>query len=995
MRNTFFIGLLFLCNFAVAQKQSLAFPTAEGFGKYTSGGRGGKVLFVENLNDDGEGSLRKAIRSKGARTVIFRVSGTIFLETPLFINNDSITLAGQTASGDGICIANHPLKINADQVIIRYLRFRMGDKGAEQDDALAGARQKNVIIDHCSMSWSTDECGSFYDNENFTLQWCILSESLCNSIHEKGAHGYGGIWGGMKASFHHNLLAHHSSRNPRFCGARYHEATKETELADFRNNVIYNWGYNSSYAGENGKYNLVNNYYKPGPATNEKVRHRILEAWQSEDKNGFHDFGQFYIAGNHLDGAPEVTADNWKGVDALEVQGTRYAVHDNAILLNRLRVTVPFEYEITTQHTAQQAYEAVLRQAGASYKRDLIDQRIVDEVSRGSFTYGNQGIIDSQAEVGEWVHLSSLPAPQDSDNDGIPDAWEEAQGLNKNNPKDGNFYMLNPEYTNLEVYINQLVDTVLINRTCHDSYDYLYKELPFDMPKIQPPVFPANEIRITQCGGVGDGITSNTQAFADAMEALSKQGGGSLIVPSGIWYTGPIVFKSNIRLHLEKGALILFTPDKNAYPLIETSFEGLETRRCQSPISGRKLENIAITGEGTINGSGEAWRPLKKGKVTEKHWKEVVNSGGVLKGKDYWFPSEGALQGDLLSQNNLNVPNRELTDEEWLSIRDFLRPVMISFSECKNVLLEGVLFENSPSWNLHPFLCENLIVDGIFARNPAYAQNGDGLDIESCKNVIVVNSTFDVGDDAICLKSGKDENGRRRGKPTENVIVDNCKVFKGHGGFVVGSEMSGGIRNVSVTNCQFMGTDVGLRFKSARGRGGVVENIYADRINMFDIITDSFLFDLYYGGKSASEALEDGDVTPVDEVIPAVTEETPVFRNIYVTNLVSRNARRALFFNGLPEMNISNIHVENAHITAEYGAELSESKDIVLRNLTVIPEKGPALLLNNIKNTKVENFSSPDIATVVQITGTRNDNIQLPETIEKKRIADKFKITKK
>jgi polygalacturonase len=478
------------------------------------------------------------------------------------------------------------------------------------------------------------------------------------------------------------------------------------------------------------------------------------------------------------------------------------------------------------------------------------------------------------------------------------------------------------------------------------------------MPRVQPPVFPSREVRITQYGGVGDGVTLNTQAFADAMTDLSGKGGGKLIVPSGIWYTGPVVFQSNVNLHLEKGALILFTTDVNAYPVIETSYEGITAQRCQSPVSGRNLENIAITGEGSINGSGEAWRPLKREKVTESYWKSVVKSGGLLKTPDLWLPFENAAS---------------------------IRPVMVSLIECKNVLLQGVLFENSANWDIHPLMCENLIVDGIFARNPAYAQNGDGIDIESCKNVIVVNSTFDVGDDAICLKSGKDAEGRQRARATENVIVDNCKVFKGHGGFVVGSEMSGGVRNVSVTNCQFLGTDVGLRFKSKRGRGGVVENIYADHINMFDIITDSFLFDLYYGGKSASESLEDGDVTPVDEHIPSVTEETPEFRNIYVTNLVSRNARRALLFNGLPEMNISNIHLENAYITAEFGAELSESKDITLNNVTVIPTNGPALLLNNVKNTQVSNFHSPDLAIVAQITGTRNENIKLPESISIKK----------
>ncbi|MDR0833235.1 MAG: pectate lyase [Candidatus Symbiothrix sp.] len=455
----FILFTFFLSSIVVAQAQPLAFPGAEGFGQYTSGGRGGKVLFVDNLNDSGEGSLRKAIQAHGPRTVVFRVSGTIFLESHLTINNDSITLAGQSAPGDGICIANYPLHIKADNVIIRYMRFRMGDKGNAQDDAMNGSRKKNIIIDHCSLSWSTDECGSFYDNEQFTLQWSILSESLRKSVHEKGDHGYGGIWGGKQATFHHNLLAHHSSRNPRFCGARYHESTKETEIADFRNNVIYNWGFNSSYAGENGHYNMVNNYYKPGPATMTKVSHRILEAWQSKDHNGFHDFGYFYVTGNMMDGNPEVTADNWKGVDYkaysdMERVDKAYIKTDS--LFQRVRSTVPFDYEITTLHTAQEAYEAVLQQAGASLVRDAIDARVVDEVRNGTFTYGDHGMIDSQAQVGGWADLKSLPTPLDSDKDGIPDAWETAHKLNKKT-KDGNLYTLSSVYTNLEMYLNSLI----------------------------------------------------------------------------------------------------------------------------------------------------------------------------------------------------------------------------------------------------------------------------------------------------------------------------------------------------------------------------------------------------------------------------------------------------------------------------------------------------------------------------------------------------------
>ena len=521
-----------------------------------------------------------------------------------------------------------------------------------------------------------------------------------------------------------------------------------------------------------------------------------------------------------------------------------------------------------------------------------------------------------------------------------------------------------------------MVLNIGFNAEAKNQYQYLYKDLPFSMPLVKVPVFKNNKVSVEKFGGVGDGITLNTNAFAKSMDALAAKGGGTLIVPKGIWFTGPIVFRSNINMHLEKGAVILFSPDFNLYPIVETIFEGLDTRRCQSPISGRNLVNVAITGQGSINGYGEAWRPLKKNKVTASQWKKMIGAGGVVKNNDTWYPSESSFKGSQIS--DMNVPRQNLTEQEWLEIKDFLRPVMVSFIECKNVYLQGVLFENSPSWNLHPLMCENVILDGLFVRNPGYSQNGDGLDLESCRNSIIVNCTFDVGDDGICIKSGKDEPGRRRARPTENVIVDNCKVFQGHGGFVVGSEMSGGVRNISVKNCQFLGTDVGLRFKSTRGRGGVVENIYISDIYMFNIETESFLFDLYYGGKSAVETLEDGDVTPTEEKLLPVTEETPVFRNIFVKNLVSRNARRAMLFNGLPEMKINNIQIEDINITAQYGAELSNSKDIVFKNVHIVPQNGSALILKDVENFISENFTYPSgLEKPIDLKQNGNSNISI------------------
>ena len=465
-----------------------------------------------------------------------------------------------------------------------------------------------------------------------------------------------------------------------------------------------------------------------------------------------------------------------------------------------------------------------------------------------------------------------------------------------------------------------------------NPYKKYTEKLPFPMPEVSAPVIPAYTVNLKKFGAVGDGVTLNTKAFEKAIAALEKKGGGHLVVPAGVWFTGPIVLKSNIDLHLEVGAVIQFSGDESLYPVISTSFEGLDTRRCQSPLSANGAENISITGKGVIDGNGQFWRPVKKGKMTEGQWKEVLERpGGVESKKGYWVPNQA--YADAEKSANMNVPKAS-TDEEWNRIKRFLRPVMVSLVNCKNVLLQGVIFQNSPAWNLHPLMCENIILDDVLARNPFYAQNGDALDLESCKNALIVNSKFDAGDDGICIKSGKDKDGRRRGRPCENVVVDGCTVFAGHGGFVVGSEMSGGVKNILVENCQFLGTDVGLRFKSTRGRGGIVENIFIDNVSMTDIKTDAITFNMYYGGKSVAEMLADGD-NPDNTTKQPVTEETPIFRNIDIKNIVCNGAGRAMEFNGLPEMPINGIRLQNINIIAKSDAVFNNCQNIKQRNVHI------------------------------------------------------------
>ena len=505
----------------------------------------------------------------------------------------------------------------------------------------------------------------------------------------------------------------------------------------------------------------------------------------------------------------------------------------------------------------------------------------------------------------------------------------------------------------------------------------IYEGIEFEMPVVIEPVFPDYAVSITDFGAVSDGQTLNTEAFAEAIADVDEKGGGRVLIPRGLWLTGPIILKSNINLHIESGALMIFSKDKDLYPLTKSNWEGWKTVRCLSPISGKDLENIAITGEGVFDGLGSVWQHIKRSKLTEKQWNKLVNSGGIVSedGKN-WYPSESYLKG--LEARKMLGPWFSDNIEDYQDTRDFYRPVLVSLLSCNKVLLDGPVFQNSAAWNLHPLLCENLTVRNVTVRNPWYSSNGDGIDIESCKNSVVYNCTFDVGDDAICIKSGKDKEGRDRGKPTENLIVKNCVVYHGHGGVTIGSEMSGGVKNMHVSGCTFMGTDVGLRFKSKRGRGGVVENIYISNIDMIDIPTNAISFNLYYGGLSVSEMLEQSENKDVETEIYPVTEETPQFKDISIKNITCKGAEQAIYMQGLPEMNLENFQMENLTIESEKGLFCMDANNISIYGLILICNNYPALTFYNAKNVNVEGLELSDPAqSGISVNGDKTENIRI------------------
>jgi len=466
----------------------IAFPGAEGGGMYTTGGRGGKVIHVTTLADSGTGSLRAALNQSGPRTIVFDVAGIIELKSTLNIKNGDVTIAGQTAPGDGICIKDYTTQVSASNVIIRFVRFRPGEASmSDSADAIWGRYNDNIILDHCSMSWCIDECASFYANRYFTMQWCILTESLKESVHDKGSHGYGGIWGGKNASFHHNLLANHDSRNPRIDHPQIygdHVSTHRGNV-DYRNNAVYNWGSNSTYGGEDGFFNIVNNYYKPGPASRD--RKYFVDAYASYVKNGVtyaDKYPGLYMSGNvhtahdALSSANDASCVYWHN-------GASYENY-NSVLASPLALSGPSSQNVyTTTHSAEEAFDRICECGGASLSRDSVDERACSDAKSGNATFtdgGNgskNGIIDTPSAVGGWPAYEAtseeLARVKDTDGDGMPDWFEKQFSLDPSKADDGTAMTLDPygRYTNLEMYLHYLVRDIVQGQNAGGTYEKL------------------------------------------------------------------------------------------------------------------------------------------------------------------------------------------------------------------------------------------------------------------------------------------------------------------------------------------------------------------------------------------------------------------------------------------------------------------------------------------------------------------------------------------
>jgi polygalacturonase len=494
-----------------------------------------------------------------------------------------------------------------------------------------------------------------------------------------------------------------------------------------------------------------------------------------------------------------------------------------------------------------------------------------------------------------------------------------------------------------------------------------------DCPAAPPlPNIPAHLFSVLDFGAVGDGKTIDTQAIAKAIIAANAGGGGKVIVPSGTFLTGPVRLLSNVELNLAQGATLLFSRNPDDYPLIVTRYEGIAQVRCQSPVFADSAHDIAITGSGVIDGSGDAWRLVRRRAVPADVWQQLVRSGGVVVGggsstrpddgdsngeasppaqsAETWYPSKLVLDSAGALRELHRGPDA-LNPNAYARYRIALRPTMVELVNCSRILLDGPTFRNSASWNLHPLYSNQITVRHVTIFNQSWAANGDGIDIDSCRDVLMTDCTVDAGDDGICLKSGRDAEGRSVNRPTENVVITRCRVDHAHGGFVIGSEMSGGVRNAWCSDCTFVGTDVGLRFKTTRGRGGVVQDIHVDKITMKDIKQQAILFDTYYMIKGAKGATR--KAAPVDA-------GTPSFKDFSVNHVSCDGCGQAIYLSGLPELPLSDVTLTNVTIDhARTGITLEDCNKIALRHVTVRVAGGQPLdQRENVQNLVLDDVNA-------------------------------------
>lgn len=508
----------------------------------------------------------------------------------------------------------------------------------------------------------------------------------------------------------------------------------------------------------------------------------------------------------------------------------------------------------------------------------------------------------------------------------------------------------------------------------------------YELPLFASPVFRKDTFNIEKYGARPNGKTVNTKAINLAIDQCHAAGGGTVVIPKGLWLTGPIILQSHVNLHVSKGALLQFSSNYTDYPIVLTTWEGQESYRCQAPIWGKNLENIAITGQGVIDGAGGVWGMLKKEKLTQANWEKTIKTGVLNDKKDAWYPSKSAYLGSITPNAGRIINGQHPSTEQLESYKDFLRPNMLSLQNCHTVLIEGVTFQNSPAWTMHPLLCTHISVRNVTVKNNWYAQNSDAIDLESCQNGIVEGCTFDTGDDGITIKSGRDEQGRKRGVPTENFIIKNNIVYHAHGGFVIGSEMSGGVRNMYVSDCTFMGSDVGLRFKTTRGRGGLVENIFVNNINMTNIPGEAIIFDMYYAAKDPVPLTASDHFLPVIKEEP-INEGTPQFKNFQLKNIICKGAETAILIRGLPEMKVKDILLENIYIESNKGIKCIEAENISLKNIEVLCQDSLLAIAQNAHNIQIEGLKyGQHINTILHVQGSNSKAISLRNTkVDKKK----------